>query len=65
MPSDKTNNLKADQDRFTPEELSEVMLTRKLGRGNYMLDIADDGTAKISRIKKYWVQKVELISENK
>lgn len=66
MADGKTREIRApEQDRFKFNEFLELISKRGLEKGTYLMDVSGDGQVKLSRYKKYWVQRNELLTEEK
>ena len=58
MPETQVKKIgKPQQDIFTKDEISELLLSNDIAKGQYMLDTDGKGSYKLSRIQKQWIQK--------
>lgn len=48
------------QDIFTIQEFSELIVSKGLEKGRYEIDVSDSGEIKMSIIKKRWIQREDL-----
>jgi hypothetical protein len=49
------------QDVFTKEEVADIIKAGSLQKGKYQLDIAPDGSVKMSSVQARWVQKADFM----
>ncbi len=58
MPQQKI--LKGTQDKYTKAEFMEALSKCQLSKGQFVLDVDESENIKLSKIKKYWIQKEDF-----